>query len=214
MTSPLIITESLGREFEGRWIFRRLSLEIRPGERVAVVGPNGSGKTTFLRVLVTLLAPSEGEVYVEGVPLSRQASRARRRIGWASATDGGFFPRLTGRENLLCFGSLQGHSRADVERSLGGVQHLPTLCAALKTPYALCSSGMRQILHIHRALLGSPKLLVLDEPTRSLDGETAREVREWLGNLPPDLALVYSTHSSIEASSLGTRSIVLRQEPA
>lgn len=195
MPQPLLTLEKLGRRFGDRWIFRSLDWEVRAGDIGVLTGPNGSGKTTLLRVLATLLEPSEGNARIGGASLGGSIRDVRSAIGWVPAMEGGFFARLTGRENLRLHAYLRGLGRGEMENRLATLGRLPTLDGALTTPYCLSSAGMRQILHIARAWLSAPSLLLLDEPTRSLDKETRREVAHLLGAIGETSAVLLSSHT-------------------
>ncbi len=195
MPQPLLTLDNLGRRFADRWIFQSLNWEIREGEIAVLTGPNGSGKTTLLKVLATLLTPSEGDAVVGGKSLLRSAKGVRRAIGWVPATDGGFFSRLCGRENLLLHAYLRNIGRKEFNRRLGEIEKLPTLNRALSTPYCVCSAGMKQTLHIARAWLGHPAVLLLDEPTRSLDKQTRSEIGHLLTQVGQKSAVLLSSHT-------------------
>lgn len=205
MPQPLLTLDRLGRRFGDRWIFQSLNWEVQEGEIAVLTGPNGSGKTTLLKVLSTLLLPTEGDARLGGQSLLKSARNVRRIIGWVPSTDGGFFPRLTGRENLRIHASLRGISRAKLEARLDEIGPLSALRRALDTPYCLSSAGMRQILHIARAWLPAPAILFLDEPTRSLDPETRAEVASLLRTAASTSAVLLSTHTESDWEGLASR---------
>jgi ABC-2 type transport system ATP-binding protein len=178
------------RTFAGRRVLGPVDLELGPGERLALTGPNGSGKSTLLRCIGGTLAPSRGRITIDGARAGTRA--ARRRVGASFSQERSFYLRLTGRENLLTFACLRepaAHARRQVEELVAELG-LEDIAA---TRVDRCSTGMVQQLAFARALLGTPGLLLLDEPTRSLD-EAALE-RLWAALARrPSLALIIATH--------------------
>ena len=177
-----------------------LDLDAHRGERIALVGPNGSGKSTFLRCVAGTLTPSSGAVDVGGHPAGTR--QARRLIGVSLSQERSFYLRLSGYANLLVFAQLRepiGRARADVAQV---VEELDIATIAAQR-VDRCSSGMVQQLALARALLGAPALLMLDEPTRSLD--SAAIERLW-GAIErrPDTAVLFATHRDRRHRALST----------
>lgn len=211
--SPIPAVEicGLSRNFLAKPVLKNVDLCLQRGERVVLRGANGTGKTTLLRILSTLLAPSSGSVRLNGISVEPNSKLVRRQFGWAPSVDSGFFLRLTGYDNLLFFGRLKGCSAAEVRNSLGPLGDLPPFAEALRTPYSLCSAGMKQALTLSRAMLGTPSLLFLDEPTRSLDTDTARDFFEILRRQHGDKTIFFSSHQPHLEESFATRTVTLRE---
>ncbi|MCM2323276.1 MAG: ABC transporter ATP-binding protein [Oligoflexia bacterium] len=207
----MIRTRGLGRSFGALHVLRGIELAIAPGERVALLGRNGSGKTTLLRVLSGLLAPTAGDAWIEGCSVIRAPLRAKARLGFLPAVEGGFFPRFTGRENLEFFAALRGLAAVAVDAALERVSPLASLRPALETPFHHASSGMKQALGLARALLGDPAVLLLDEPTRSLDPEAAAAFRSFLAAGLPGKTILFVTHAEEEAALCATRTLRLEE---
>lgn len=190
-----------------------VTLRVEPGEILGLVGPNGAGKTTLLRVLATLLPPSEGTARVAGADVVRNASAVRRLIALASGEERGFYWRLSGWENLVFFAGLRGLAprlaRARALETLDLVNLLPMA----HEPVASYSTGMRQRLGIARALLGKPRVLLLDEPTRSLDPVASAGVQALVRGLAREgrATVLLATHSLDEAERVCHRVAVLVQ---
>lgn len=182
---------------EDKAILKQLSFSVPYGDCLAIYGENGTGKTTLLRILAGLTAPTTGKISIFGeAPTS---TKIRTRIGWAPAHDNSFFSRLTGIENLIYFGSLYGLDAARCEWTAQAWSEILPLKDALKTPYYLCSTGMKQALSICRAVLHEPDLLLLDEPTRGLSPQVANQLTEALQKRRPELTLVLAVHGQEEA---------------
>lgn len=207
----MIRVHGLERNFGPRPVLRGLNLEIAPGSRIALMGPNGSGKTTLLRILAGFIRPSRGEAWIGGASVTEDPGTVRAKIGWVPATEGGFFPRLTGRENLELFGAIHGLSRQEIERRIAELQGPLRLETVLSRAFHECSSGMRQKLALARAMLPDPELLLLDEPTRSLDPEAASLFRRFLTDATEGKTIVISTHSEAEARQVASRVFQMKE---
>jgi ABC-type multidrug transport system ATPase subunit len=164
-----LVLRGLCRRFGDKLVVRGLDLELHAGERVALHGPNGSGKTTILRCVAGTLAPTSGTVTVCGRRAGSVA--AQRLIGLSFSQERSFFMRLSGQANLIFFARLRGLGKRGAAREVEVLSEELELGEILDERADRCSSGMLQQLAIARALLGEPRLLLLDEPTRSLDDE-------------------------------------------
>ncbi len=204
----MIRTEKLTRTFGSRIAVEGLTLEAQEGEILGLLGPNGAGKTTTVRMLACLLAPSSGEAWVGGHSVLREPQRVRRLVGILTESPG-FYKRLTVERNLRFFAELYGVKEPGpaVQRTLERLG----LWDRRKEPVATLSKGLRQRLAIARALVHDPKILFLDEPTAGLDPESARSVRDFIGELASDRrTILLCTHNLAEAEELCKRIAVLR----
>lgn len=171
--SPILVVDSLRRRFGSREILGGLDLTLDAGERVALCGPNGSGKSTFLRCVAGTLTPSAGRVAIGGYETG--TLEARRLVGTSFSQERSFYLRLSGRENLLFFARVHGLGPTEAASQVARLEEELELHTILDQRADRCSAGMIQQLAFARALIGDPPLLVLDEPTRSLDdGAVAR----------------------------------------
>jgi len=165
--SAALTLRGLTRSFKGKLALPAIDLTVAPGERVALHGPNGSGKTTLLRCVGGTLTPSAGHAWVGSHAAGSQA--AQRLVGAALTTERSFYLRLTGWANLLFFARLRlGGDRAAARNVAALVEELE-IGDIVRQRLDGCSTGMLQQVALARALLGEPRLLLLDEPTRSLD---------------------------------------------
>jgi ABC-2 type transport system ATP-binding protein len=163
----------LGRERGGETVaLKGVSFSAARAEVLVLLGPNGSGKTTALKLISTMLLPDAGSVRVGGFDARRNAGEVRRQVGIAIAAERSFFPRLSARENLDFFAALDEVPRAERANRIQQVLHDTGLEEQADTLVMKFSSGMYQRLGIARALVKRPSVLLLDEPTRSLDAAT------------------------------------------
>lgn len=161
-----------------REVLHEVALEVRRGEVLALVGPNGGGKSSLLLLLAGLLAPDGGEVEVAGQP-AVELSRTGR-VGLIGARPG-LYPLQTGRENLEFYGALHGLGAREVGDRVAPLLHELDMAAHVDRPVAEYSTGMAQKVGLARALLLDPVLLLLDEPTSAMDPLSAEVVHEALG---------------------------------
>ncbi|HYP48844.1 MAG TPA: ATP-binding cassette domain-containing protein [Thermoleophilaceae bacterium] len=188
---PILVIEGLGRSFGEHDVVGRLDLEVEPGERVALLGANGSGKSTVLRCVAGTLAPSRGRALIGGHEAG--AREARSLIGVSLSQERSFSLRVSGRENLLFFARLRGYGRRGSARTVDGLAEELEIEHVLSERADRCSTGMILQLAFARALLGDPPLLLLDEPTRSLD--TAAVARLWAAlDRRRETAVLIATH--------------------
>ena len=185
-----------------------IDLVVEAGQVFGLLGPNGSGKTVTLKILLGLVRPTAGTVRLFGEPV-RPGARALARVG--ALVDGpGFVPHLTGRENLaLALRLRKGPAGQDgIQAAIG----LAGLGDAIDRPYATYSHGMTYRLAMAQALLGHPDLLVLDEPTTGLDPAQVLEVRRLIRSAASSgVTVLLSTHLLSEVEQLCTHAAVMRQ---
>lgn len=188
----VLSVEALCRRFGKQEVVRSLDLDLAAGERVALCGPNGSGKTTILRCIAGTLAPTSGRIRIGGHEAG--TLEARRLVGVSLSQERSFYLRLSGRENLLFFARVRGYELREAARRVAGLGDELELGNILTQRVDRCSTGMVQQLAVARALIGDPVLLLLDEPTRSLDREAFARLWRALDRRP-ESALLIATHN-------------------
>jgi ABC-2 type transport system ATP-binding protein len=187
-----------------------IDLTVTAGERVALLGPNGAGKTTTLLMLLGAITPDGGTVDLAGHRLPRQRSKAMEHVGFVA----GYLPlpdRLKVREALSVFGGFYGLRRAEADRATdAGLERFRI--THLADQYCMeLSSGQRTLVGIVKSSLHRPELLVLDEPTASLDPDVADRVRTGLLDLNADegTALLVTSHNMLEVERLSQRVVFM-----
>jgi ABC-type multidrug transport system ATPase subunit len=201
-TAP-VVTSGLTKQFRRQIAVDRIDLEVPGGAVYGFLGPNGSGKTTTIRMLLGLISPTAGAISLLGTPMPAAARSVLRRVG--SLVEGpAFHPYLSGRANLARLDAADRFSdprtsRVRIDTALDRVG----LLAAAEKRYRAYSLGMRQRLAIANSLLMPRDLLVLDEPTNGLDPQGTREVRHLIEELARDGATVLvSTHLLAEVEQI------------
>lgn len=163
------LSKDFGRRGRVAGGLRALTLRVGPGEVAALVGANGSGKTTALRILATLVEPSAGRAFVCGLDTSRESCAVRRLIGLSLGSGRSFYWRLTARENLAFFARLAHMSGRGMRERISGLAQELGLAAALDDPARRLSRGTLARLSVARALLHAPPVVLVDEPLASVD---------------------------------------------
>jgi ABC-2 type transport system ATP-binding protein len=189
---------------------KNISFEVPAGEVWALLGQNGSGKTTTLKLVSGMLLPDRGSVIVDGADTHTHADRVRSRVGFALATERSFFPRLTVRENLEFFAALKDVPRRERPTRIDSILREVDLAPASDKQAMKLSSGMYQRLGIARAIIKNPSVLLLDEPTRSVDPSAASDLWRLMQEIArAGIAILLATHSFAEAIAVADHIAVL-----
>lgn len=198
----MLSVESLRKSFKGKTVLDGIDLRVRRGDRVGLAGPNGSGKTTFLRCVAGTVTPDAGIIMV--AEHRGGTVEARALIGGAMAHEKAFYQRLSGLQNLAFYASLRWTSERKARADVASVVEELGISHFVKDRVNIYSSGMCQQLGVARALIGNPAILILDEPTRSLDDEAA--ARLWAAvNRRPEASLLIASHRASDLERCGSR---------
>lgn len=200
--------QGVSKVIKGKAIVDNLSFDIRRGEIIGLLGPNGAGKTTTIRMMTGLIRMTGGDVLIHGHSIHKDFKRAISQIG-AIIENPEFYPHMTGYDNLkqyLRMSDGAGESRIDEVVALVGLQE------AMDKKVKAYSLGMRQRLGIAQALLHSPKLLILDEPTNGLDPAGIREMRDYMRKIAEveGIAILISSHMLAEIEQICHRAVVIQ----
>jgi ABC-2 type transport system ATP-binding protein len=208
-SSTAVALSDLRRLYDNREVVRGISFDIRQGEIFGLLGPNGAGKTTTLSMISTRIRPTSGDAWVFGQHVVRDVSAVRRLVNVAPQEDA-LYPTLTAVENLSFFAELYG-----VESKARAARIAETLEAVGLTPRKddrvnTYSGGMRRRLNLACALVSSPRLLLLDEPTASVDPQSRAEIYDMIRRLYAyDVTILYTTHYLEEAEELCDRIAIM-----
>jgi ABC-2 type transport system ATP-binding protein len=220
---PAVQVDGVSKAFREREVGQRhaelvravdnVSLTVARREIVGVLGPNGSGKSTLIRIIATLLIPDQGSVHVFGFDVERHRQQVRQLINRVSV-EASFFKKLTAAENLAYATGLYGVSNRDAQvRARAILERLGLPERKLQVPLEQLSRGQQQKVAIARALLTSPTLMLLDEPTTGLDPKSRREVQRFVLEVRDthDATIVISTHDMEEAERLCDRIAIINR---
>jgi len=186
-----------------------VSFSAPDGQITGLLGPNGAGKTTCLRMLYTLMKPEQGSVRVDGLDASRDADAVRRSLGVLPDARG-VYKRLTARENIAYFGRLHGMSDANIRERTERLVEALEMSEFIDRQSEGFSQGQRTKTAIARALVHSPRNVILDEPTNGLDVMTTRGLRNFLLELKRDgHCVIFSSHIMQEVAALCDRIVVI-----
>jgi ABC-2 type transport system ATP-binding protein len=208
---PAIVVSGLVKRYGPNTALGGVDLTAPFGEVTALIGRNGAGKSTLIRIIATLVLPDEGHVLVDGHDVAADPNLARRHLGLALGEDRSFFWRLSGRRNLEFFAALHGLRAKAARTACDEVFEAVGLTSVADRRVDRYSTGMRSRLGIARALLGAPSVLLLDEPTRSLDPDSALEIQQLMASLARErnTAVVVATHDLHEAATLASQVLVM-----
>jgi len=186
----------------------RVNLEVRPGELFGLLGPNGAGKTTLIKILTTLLAPTSGRAWVDGLDVATQQHDLRPRINAVSGGESSGYGILTVRENLWLFSRIYGVPNVLVRQRTDRMLEVVGLADKAGSRVSHLSTGQRQKMNFCRGFITDPKILFLDEPTLGLDVTAARNIRQFIRQWMKEDAgrtILLTTHYMAEADELCDR---------
>lgn len=197
---------------EGFTAVSDLSLDVEQGELFGLLGPNGAGKTTLVKMLCTLIEPTSGTVRILDHDISNTGA-IRSEVGLAVTDERSFFWRITARQNLKFFAALHGMYGAIADKRVDAVLDTVYLLDRADTRFSDFSTGMKQRMAIARSILHQPRILFLDEPSRSLDPTSTNQLHEMIQEFMQDqkMTVFLITHDLIEAEKMCDRVAVITQ---
>jgi ABC-2 type transport system ATP-binding protein len=191
---------------------RDVSFEVETGEIFGLIGRNGAGKTTLTKIVATLVQPTTGAVSVHGHDSVSDDEQVRRQIGLATAEERSFYWRLTSEQNLMFFARLHGLSDRFARQRIADLFAKLELDEVARRRFGELSTGNKQRLAVARAMLANPPVLLLDEPTRSLDPLAAARMRELIRSLAvqnPPVTILLTSHNLAEVETLCARVAII-----
>ncbi len=207
MTNTILKCESLNKSFGKKKILKDVSFTIKKGDILGFIGPNGSGKTTTIKLILGLNSIDSGNVTINGFDIKKDFESAIKGVG-AIVENPDMYMYLSGYENLKLVANMYNVSSSKIDE----VVKLVKLEGRIKDKVSKYSLGMRQRLGIAQALINSPNLLILDEPTNGLDPEGIKELRDLLKNLAKkeNIAVLISSHNLAELDSFCNKVCIIQ----
>jgi len=205
----MIHTEDLSKQFGDYWAVDGVSIDVYPGQVLALLGQNGAGKTTTVRLLTSVLAPTRGRARIAGFDVVQSPEKVRASVGVLTEQHG-LYLRMTGLEYLDFFGRVYRlDSNARQKRIREWMEYFG-LVEVAKRPIGQYSKGMRQKLALARTLIHEPPVLLLDEPTSAMDPESAQLVRNAIASLRTEQrTIIICTHNLVEAEMLANKIAII-----
>lgn len=202
MSQTIIETNHLTKQFGSRIAVNNLDIQVTQGEVYGFLGPNGAGKTTTIRMLLGLSRPTRGSIHIFGKDMKKEKLSVLKKVG-SLVENPSYYGHLTAVENLEAIRILLNAPKSRIEEVLSMVR----LDKDANRPVKKFSLGMKQRLGIAAALLGKPKLLILDEPTNGLDPSGIIEIRELIKSMPKEhgVTIVVSSHLLSEIDQMATQ---------
>lgn len=209
MNSVVVKLENVHKKIGGNEIIRGLSFEVKEGEVYGFLGPNGSGKTTTIRMMTGLIAMTEGDITVCGYSIRTNREKALEQIG-AIVENPELYEYMTGMQNLKHFANMA--VKPISKERIAEIVKLVDLEKAIDKKVKTYSLGMKQRLGIAQALLHNPKILILDEPTNGLDPAGIRQIRDYLRRLAKEegIAVIVSSHLLSEIELMCDRVVIIK----
>ena len=209
--SIAIETVDLSKIYEGGvYALQNINLSIPLGGVYGLIGANGAGKTTMIRILTGILKPTSGTATVLGYDVVEEPLQLRERIG-VLPQESGLYEDLTIKENLEFIAKLRGMTRSKAKEEAIRVANLVGLESKLETQVSTLSGGMKRRAMMARALIGDPDILFLDEPTTGIDVLIARRIRQVIRNLATRRTIILATHNMFEAEQLCNKVALIKR---
>ncbi len=200
--------DHLGKRYGQHWALRQLSLRCEPG-LLGLVGPNGAGKTTLMRMIATLLEPTEGTILWNGQDLRTHGEALRQVLGYLPQ-EFGIYREFSGRQFLRYLAAMKGLPRPLAQKRVDEVLELVNLEQVADQKLPVYSGGMKQRIGIAQALLNDPELLIVDEPTAGLDPAERVRFRTLLASLTSNRVIILSTHIISDVEAVANRLVILQ----
>ena len=191
-----------------------ITFKIEQGELFSLLGPTGAGKTTLIKILCNLILPTSGQAYVNGFDVTKQGKQIRKSIGYVLSDERSFYWRLTGKQNLNFFAKLNNIPHQQSEKKITQILDVTDMKDQANNVFKNYSSGQKQKMAIARGLLNDPQILFMDEPTKSLDPNSAHAMRTFIKNKLVEKegkTVFVATHNLNEAEELSDRLAIINK---
>ena len=208
----MIEVKNLSKSFKNIKAVDNISFTVNEGEIVGLLGENGAGKTTTLRMIATMLKPTEGTANINGFDILKNSSKVRSEIGILFGGEVGLYDRLTARENIKYFAMLNGLSEEQSNENIKNLMEVFEMDEYIDRKVGKFSRGMKQRVAIARSIVHNPKVMLFDEPTIGLDVTASRTVQNFIFRCKKEnKVIIFSSHSMREVEKLCDRVIIIHK---
>lgn len=208
----MVIVKGLSKRFKDLEVVKGISFEAKEGEVLGLLGENGAGKTTTLRVLATMLKPSDGTAEINGHDLIKDPDGVRAQIGILFGGEVGLYDRLSARENIRYFAELNNMEKGKIDERIDELSKMLDMSEYIDKRVAKFSRGMKQKVAIARAIVHDPKVMLLDEPTAGLDVTSSRIIDDFIGSCKKEgKVIIFSSHTMSEVEKLCDRVVIMHK---
>lgn len=202
----MIQVKNLSKNFKDKEVLNGISFTVKEGEIFGLLGENGAGKTTTLRILATMLKPTNGTAIMGGADIVKHASAVRRKIGILFGGETGLYDRLTARENIAYFGQLNDMPNDLLKKRIDELTETFQMQEFIDKRVAQFSKGMKQKVAIARSIVHNPDIMLFDEPTSGLDVSAARVIHNFIIECNRQYkTILFSSHSMKEVEKICDR---------
>lgn len=205
-----LVLEDISKKYKDKTAIRNVSISLHSGQLIGLIGKNGAGKTTLLKLLSTILKPTSGRILLDGQDIVKNPNVMRSTVGYLPQ-EVFTYPNLTILEYLSYIASVKGIKKKDAKKQINSLLADFHLENAKNKRMGNCSGGMKQRVGIICALLGSPQIIIIDEPTTGLDPEERVAVRNILSHLSKERIVILSTHIVSDIEAVASRILLLHQ---
>ncbi|GAA0116344.1 ABC transporter ATP-binding protein [Clostridium senegalense] len=208
----MIDVKGIKKNFGRVEALKGISFNVQKGEIVGLLGENGAGKTTTLRMIATMLKPTEGTCLVNGHDIFKDADKVRGEIGILFGGEVGLYDRLTARENIRYFALLNGMNKLEADRNIEELVRILDMEEYIDRKVGKFSRGMKQKVAIARSIVHNPSVMLFDEPTIGLDVISTRIIQKFILKCKKEnKAIIFSSHSMNEVEKLCDRIVIINK---
>lgn len=201
--------KEITKKYGDKYALNKVSLELKEGV-YALLGPNGAGKSTLMNLITENLKPDNGEILWEQTPIQSLGAKYRRLLGYAPQQQG-LYEAFTGRRFLHYMGALKKIPKDDLPGEMERAAASVNLTSVIDRRISTYSGGMKQRLLIAQAVMGQPKILIMDEPTAGLDPEERVRIREYIHHIAEGKIILVATHVVSDIESIANEVIILKK---